>query len=57
MAAGGRFVGVFGVIGIIQRPVVLHFSPHNCLSLVCDVATNHGEFYCAACIAKFGDRQ
>ena len=29
MAVGGRFVGVFGVIGIIQRPVVLHFLPHT----------------------------
>ena len=29
MVAGGRFVGVVRVIGIIQRPVVLHFLPHT----------------------------
>jgi len=29
MVVGGRFVGVFWVIGIIQRPVVLHFLPHT----------------------------
>ena len=58
MAAGGRVVGDFWVIDIIQRPVVLHFfTTYDCLSLVCDVTTNHGEFYCAARIAKFGERQ
>ena len=44
------------VMGIIQRPVVVHFLPHMIFSaLVCDVTSNHCEFYCATSIAEFGD--
>ena len=58
MVAGGRFVGV--LLSNWYHPEACSFAfftTYNCLSSVCDVATNYGEFYCAACIAKFGDRQ
>jgi hypothetical protein len=58
MVDGGRFVGVF--LGDWYHPEACSFAfftTYDCSSSVCDGATNHGEFYFAACIAKFGDRQ
>ena len=56
-AGGWRLVccGVFGDGYYPQSCGGAFFATYYLFATVCDVASNHCEFYCAASITEFGD--